>query len=566
MIEVVVPEEAPTLVPAIVVEWGDPQLAQVMLGVCNQLYPLSSSEAHLKRIRSVPFSSQNLTNASPCTFSCDVSSSFSSLPQIFQSDKNKVCNKRRMQLLLEVGSSLEDDLQRLVLNWRCREHRELHYYCGGCTSGRMSSADDSFGKRTADYSEKKRQKKEVKEDLVSVSTNNDGITSNATDNIENTKSIEDQDCCDEFCSTHIHKLHRVLLQENKYALRYERFSKEVAEHCRKKSIFHGWDTTVQDTRSPWMFQLILVPDRSPRRNPDMWTKWNAVWPLAVPKPSPPELPSASFIETSTEVMVNTVLPIAKRLLQFSTLPGFTKEESRTADEDCTQTTVITNVKKATPPFFFSRILGTAAAVVDPTTMKILVTSEEFAGLQNNCIAACAPYGIAAVQNYPEIVGREKKEFDNLSSYSPFLLDHPVTFVLKQLSIQQGKAKEKHHEKKAELHPLLQEESASIVNGSSTNDTFKKGPHLANNLDVYVTHEPCVMCAMALVHSRVRRVFFCFKNTCHGGIGSRYAIHSMPSLNHHYQGYHCIKAAEIFLAENDVSDGEDPLIGTKNNNK
>merc|ERR1711890_120645 len=32
-------------------------------------------------------------------------------------------------------------------------------------------------------------------------------------------------------------------------------------------------------------------------------------------------------------------------------------------------------------------------------------------------------------------------------------------------------------------------------------------YLLTKYDVYLSHEPCIMCAMALVHSRVARVFF-----------------------------------------------------------
>ena len=50
-------------------------------------------------------------------------------------------------------------------------------------------------------------------------------------------------------------------------------------------------------------------------------------------------------------------------------------------------------------------------------------------------------------------------------------------------------------------------------------------------DLYVTKEPCVMCAGALVHVRVRRVVFGCADPRGGGAGGTINLLQHPSLNH-----------------------------------
>jgi tRNA(adenine34) deaminase len=50
-------------------------------------------------------------------------------------------------------------------------------------------------------------------------------------------------------------------------------------------------------------------------------------------------------------------------------------------------------------------------------------------------------------------------------------------------------------------------------------------------DVYVTKEPCAMCAGALVHTRVRRVIFGCADSVAGAAGSVINLLQMPSFNH-----------------------------------
>ena len=67
-------------------------------------------------------------------------------------------------------------------------------------------------------------------------------------------------------------------------------------------------------------------------------------------------------------------------------------------------------------------------------------------------------------------------------------------------------------------------------------TATKEEYLCSGLWLLLTREPCAMCAMAAVHSRVAKVFYGVENTEVGALGSRYSIHLEPQLNHHYTVY------------------------------
>ena len=74
------------------------------------------------------------------------------------------------------------------------------------------------------------------------------------------------------------------------------------------------------------------------------------------------------------------------------------------------------------------------------------------------------------------------------------------------------------------------------------------PYLCTDYDVFVTREPCLICSMALLHSRIRRLFFLHldpksESGCpDDGSFTRMRLHVNTQLNHRFEVWKAINSS------------------------
>lgn len=149
----------------------------------------------------------------------------------------------------------------------------------------------------------------------------------------------------------------------------------------------------------------------------------------------------------------------------------------------------------------------AAFIVNPMTQNILASS------------------MLAYQLLQSRYGQELLYDHKLLTPTMVCIDHLAEMVSGHIPPEAGKYS---------IYPILKclfaHSCSSIYLGHVPSDQY-----LCTGLDLYIYQEPDLMSSMALVHSRIRRVYFIHPDLHEGALLSGNGhIHQLRSLNHHYR--------------------------------
>jgi len=96
----------------------------------------------------------------------------------------------------------------------------------------------------------------------------------------------------------------------------------------------------------------------------------------------------------------------------------------------------------------------------------------------------------------------------------------------------------HNKKELKQDATLHAEMAAIKKASK-----KLGSWRLNDCDMYVTLEPCTMCAGAIIHARIRRLYIGAADPKAGAAGSVINVFAIDNFNHKVEVIHGILEEE-----------------------
>ncbi|XP_076389081.1 putative inactive tRNA-specific adenosine deaminase-like protein 3 [Megachile rotundata] len=261
------------------------------------------------------------------------------------------------------------------------------------------------------------------------------------------------------------------------------------------------------------FQVIKVPAR-PARTKAQAARASKIWPLNFhPDPNIECLIDGSVFTEQQLDQIEMYMNVAVNVARLEAV----------GNENCNGSAVIVDPEDG-------RILAITASRIDqhPMWHAVMLAVDLVAKLQGGGawkLNENSQDNVRAENGATKEKIIKRKYIEEAPLYYPPSLSNiclPKQESLKSTVIRRGR-------KNNDSTKMMDSEKSEAVNADD-----KCGPYLCTGYWTFLLREPCPLCAMALLHSRVSRIFYGVSNQCTGVLGSKTVLHAVPGLNHRYQ--------------------------------
>ena len=192
-----------------------------------------------------------------------------------------------------------------------------------------------------------------------------------------------------------------------------------------------------------------------------------------------------------------------------------------------------------------------AVIVDPKTDAIIAKAYDCTSFEDplqHAVMVCIDM-VSRTQNADALSCNDERELSGFCGYSGTKISHNLLMPVPEVATKESSQSDFQSSSFAGdlITPKITKEGINGVNASRNSiettvdekaNLKRKSPvdeqYLCTGYELYTTHEPCPMCAMALTHSRIQRVFYGTSNEEMGSLGCIFKIHCQEGLNHHYE--------------------------------
>eukprot|EP00898_Chlorokybus_atmophyticus_P002741 jgi/Chlat1/3468/Chrsp23S03785 len=267
---------------------------------------------------------------------------------------------------------------------------------------------------------------------------------------------------------------------------------------------------------------VQVPLHAPRTR-QQWEEWNKIWPMSFhPNASDAVQEEATFTRKEVGVMRTHMLQ-ALALSRVASTSGQLANAAVIVDPAGNQVVAVgIDQTKAQTGLAFS----------DSSIIDGILGCNAWQNVQQH--PSGHPLKHAVISAIDAAACRDVELFPHARNASAAELD----FVVGNAQVQRpeccSQTGEADEDSAAKRRRMEDGQSPVDARDAVTAVSADQRPYLCTGFDLYVIREPCAMCAMAAVHQRFRRVIYGVRNPQRGALGSKYKLHQLKSLNHHYE--------------------------------